>query len=73
MQPSLQYFTALLEILSCACEQKNASTESKCQTMFKLAELLALMRASARCWPIRKSLMFLFFDVYLETEKEIKD
>ena len=31
------------------------------------------MQKAEGCWPIRKAIMYFFYHVYLETEKEITD
>lgn len=62
-----------MELMSATCEDKNSSTESKSQNLFKVPFLLQLMKASYKCWPVRIAIVNFFYNVYIEIEKEIND
>ena len=58
--------------MSQSSEDTNAATESKCQSNFSLENIIFLAKLAERCLPIRKTLFYFFFHVYLETEKELR-
>ena len=55
------------------CEDKNNATESKTQNYFPLNHLFKLIEISDGCWYVMKNLMFFFYHVYLDTEREMTD
>lgn len=60
-------------LMSIICEDKNNATESKAQNYFPLNHLNKLLEIADDCWYVRKNLMFFFYHVYLDTEREMTD
>lgn len=73
LTPQIAYLSTLLKILSITCQEENNATESKCQTFITLKHLINLLEISGECWVLRKNVMYFYFHVYLETEREINE
>ena len=69
----MEYFISQLSIMSQACEDTNATAESKCQSNFSLDNIICLAKLAEGCLPIRKILFYFFFHVYMDTEKELRE
>lgn len=55
------------------CEDKNNATESKTQNYFPLTHFFKMIEVGSQCWYIMKNLLFFFYHVYLDTEREMNE
>lgn len=69
----LNYFCTQLEFLSMAAQDKNASTENKCQSFYTLEEIRQFLALSSKCYIVRRFIFQFFYHVYLDTEKEYQN
>jgi len=67
------YLSSLLKILAITCQEENNATESKCQTFLPLSQIVSLLNISGECWFLKKYLMYFYFHVFLETERELNE
>lgn len=70
MPAELDYFLALIHLMSVLCEDKSNATESKVQNYFPINHINQLIEISGNCYYITKELMFFYNHVYLDTERE---
>lgn len=70
---NIVYFTTLIDIMKLSAEEKSAEAEIICQNLLPLPHFLTLFNASSTVWPMKKSLLLFFLDVYLDIEFSMKE
>lgn len=69
----LDYLASLLEVLACACEEKNTANQSRCQYLFTLSVLRDLYCKSGACYHVKNGILQFAYSAYFESDRELKD
>ena len=67
------FFCQKLMVFAYACEDKNDSAESSCQTFFPLKKILHVMENTEQLWYFRKYILIFLYHVFFDTEKDINE
>lgn len=69
----VDYFRSFINLLCAICEDKNNATESKIQQYFSIEHLNQLISLCDKVVYVKSSLYLLFYHVYLDTEREMRE
>lgn len=73
MPPELSYTIEYIKLLACCGEGKNASTETRAQEKFGLADIIVNMQLADFCYPLKSALVFFIYSIYFDIEKDVSD